>query len=152
MNDLAQIIDKVLAWLNSFFGVKTAQQFYQTIDVTVATGATAGSLNETSVTLNQAFNKIVGIAYHEIEDGGQPNNYNVGGRSDRFAWIQLININNWNANSGVGPMQKFRKVNIGYGAGDKFHAQVTPNGVLASDLTGQMVLILERDLTELPGQ
>ena len=150
--NIDQLFAKLKELLFSLFGVKTAQQYYQVIDVTVANGTLADSLNEQSVTLNQAYNKIVGIAYHEITAGGQANNYNVGARSKRFTWVELVNINNWNANTGVGPMQKFRKVNIGYGEGDKFFAQITPNAALTSDLTGQMVLILERDLTELPGQ
>lgn len=152
MNDLERIIDKVLAWLSSFFGVKTAQQYYQVIDVNIPTAAAADSLNEVPITLNQAYNKIIGIAYHEITAGGQSNNYNVGARSKRFTWVELVNINNWNANTGVGPMHKFRKVNIGYGEGDKFFAQISPNALTTSAITGQMVLILERDLTELPSQ
>jgi hypothetical protein len=150
MNDLKVLVQMVLDWLNSFFGVKTSQQRYQVIDVTVPSGLAAAQLREFSVQLDRAFNKIVGIAYHPIAEGTAALNYNVGAKTNRQTWVDLVNVSSWQANTGVGPMQKFRKVNIPYGNGDTFYAQIQNNALLASDLTGQMVLILERDNTELP--
>lgn len=127
-----------------------AQRRYQVINTNVPNATTAGSLKEFSVTLDQDFNKIVGIAFHEITDGGVANNYNIGSRSSRRVWVDPVNVKSWNADQNVAPDTKFRSVDIDYGKGDLFYAQIVPNGAPNADLTGQMVLVLERSTTQGP--
>ncbi len=128
---------------------KLTQYRFQSIDVLVANASPAGGYGN-NVQLDRDFNRIVGIGYFEKEDGGIPNDYSVGARTIRQTWVDPININAWNANSGVAVMGKYYKVNIPYGSGDTFYATIETGDVLTSDLTGQMVLILEKDLTEQP--
>lgn len=127
-----------------------AQRRYQVINTNVPNATVAGSLKEFSVALDQDFNKIVGIAFHEINDGGVANNYNVGSRSSRRVWVDPVNVKSWNADENVAPDTKFRSVDIDYGKGDLFYAQVVPNAAPNSDLTGQLVLVLERSITQGP--
>jgi hypothetical protein len=126
------------------------QRRFLVINVLVANGTAALTPVEASVQLDREFNKIVGIGFFQVTDGGIPNNYNVGARSNRKTWLDDININAWNANQNVGPMQKYIVLDIPYGSGDTFYAKVIPNAVTTSDLTAQMVLVLEKSLTELP--
>jgi hypothetical protein len=123
---------------------------YQVINITVPINSTAAQAIEASVQLDRKYNKIIGIGYAEISNADQDNNYNVGARSNRLTWIDDINIKMWQAESGVGPMMKFFRTNISYGAGDTFYARVTPNGSPNAAFAGQMVLILKADLTEQP--
>jgi hypothetical protein len=123
---------------------------YQVINITVPINSTAAQAVEQSATLDRNYNKIIGIGYAEISNADQDNNYNVGARSNRLTWIDDINIKMWQAESGVGPMFKFFKTNIVYGSGDTFFARVTPNGSPNAAFSGQMVLILQADLTEKP--
>jgi hypothetical protein len=124
---------------------------YQVINIATAANALANSLTEQSVQPDRDYNLIVGIAYFETDDANLPDNYNVGFRTSRKQWIDDININAWDANSGVGPMFKYYRVNIPYGSGDVCYARILLNATAAtSAVTGQMVLILKQDLTELP--
>jgi hypothetical protein len=127
-----------------------AQRRYQVIATNVPNATTAGVLREFSATLDQDFNKIVGIAFHEIEAGNNANNYNVGCRSARRVWVDLVNIKSWNADQNVAPDTKFRSVDIPYGKGDVFYAQVSPGANTNTDVLGQLVLVLERSLTQDP--
>lgn len=123
---------------------------FQIIDVTVANGS---SVTETpSVQLDRQFNRIIGIGYFEKTDGGLGSNYDVGAKTQRQVYIDPINVNGWAADGNVGPMQKYYKVNIPYASGDNFYAIVVPGAATSSDLTGQMVLILAKDYTEMPRQ
>lgn len=128
---------------------KLTQYRLQKIDVSVANLSAAGSYGN-NVQLDRAFNRIVGIGYFETAAGGITTNYNVGAKTDRQTWIDPINIQAWNANSGVPVMGKYYKVNIPYASGDTFYALITTGAALTADLTGQMVLILQKDLTEQP--
>lgn len=123
---------------------------FQVINITVATGSTANAAYEANVQLDRDYNKVIGIGFFEVADGGIADNYNVGARTQRQTWLDPININAWQADSGVGPNEKYYKVEIPYGSGDTFYCRVEPNASPASDLKGQMVLILSRDLTEMP--
>lgn len=127
-----------------------AQRRYQVIAVNVPNATVSGTLKEFSVALDQDFNKIVGIAFHEINDGGIANNYNVGSRSSRRVWVDPVNVKSWNADQNVAPDTKFRSVDIDYGKGDLFYAQVVPGANCTEDLTGQLVLVLERSITQGP--
>lgn len=137
------------------------QRRYMRIPISLASVILANSNNEAGLELDRTFNKIVGAAYHEITDGGVTNNYRVGFRTDRYTWVDPVNINNWNANTGVAVEGKFRKFKsedpkdkggIGYGMGDKGYVVIVPGANTASTLSGELVLILERDNTELPRQ
>jgi hypothetical protein len=123
---------------------------YFVIDVSLPNGSAADVPIEASQQLDRAFNKITGIGFFEVSDGGIPGNYNVGARSNRKTWIDDININAWNANENVGPMDKYIQTDIPYASGDTFFVKVTPNAATTSVLSGQLVLILENSLTELP--
>lgn len=138
-----------------------SQRRYMRIPITVLNGVLTGTNNEANAELDRAFNKIIGVAYHEITAGGLSTNYRVGFRTDRYTWVDPVNISNWNCNTGVPVEGKFRKFKsedpkdrggIGYGMGDKGYVTVIPGANLSSDLTGELVLILERDNTELPRQ
>lgn len=128
---------------------KLKQFRMQKIAVTVANGSAAGSY-QNNVQLDKQFNKIVGIGFFEKTDGGIAGNYDVGAKTDRQTWIDPININAWNANENVGPMFKYYKMEIPYASGDSFYLMLNTGAATSSDLTGQMVLILAKDLTELP--
>lgn len=129
--------------------IKDKEVFFQVIDATALSGSLAGQVQETSIQLNRDYNRIIGIGYFEIDDANVTDNYLVGARTNRKTWIEDININAWDANQNVGPMGKYYEVNIPYGSGDTFYARQTPGATLSSDLTGQMVLILCRDLVEI---
>lgn len=132
-------------------GKQAESQFrFQRIDITVPSGTLANSTVEANVQLDRDYNRVVGIAFFETADGGISQNYNVGARTSRSQWIDLISYFAWNANENVGPVDKYYRVNIPYGSGDTFYAQVQVNAQPASDLVGQMVLILKRDLDEIP--
>ena len=130
---------------------KLSQYRFQMINVSLPIASVAGTPVEASVQLDRDFNKVVGIGYFEITDGDNLNNYQVGARTNRQTWIDPINIKAWKAEEGVGPQLKYYKVLIPYGSGDTFYARVIPGVNVATDaLAGQMVLILQRDNTELP--
>ena len=133
------------------FGSDESEVRYQVINITTAAVQAANSLTESNIQPDRDFNRIVGVGYFEMDDGGIPEDYNVGFRTTRKQWIDDININAWNANSGVSPRLKYYPQNIPYGSGDICYARITLNGnASATAVIGQMVLILKRDLTELP--
>lgn len=128
-----------------------SQYRFQVIPISLAIASAANQMVQFSVQLDRDFNKIVGLGYNEITDGDNGNNYTVGAKTQRQQWIDPINALFWKADNQVGPMEKYYRVNIPYGSGDTFYAQVTPGITVATDaLAGQMVLILKRDMTELP--
>jgi hypothetical protein len=126
---------------------KLSQFRMQKITVLVADTSPAGNYSN-NVQLDRQFNKIVGIGFFQIADGGIPNNFDVGAKTDRQVWVDPINISAWDANENVGPMQKYYSVNIPYASGDTFYAMINTGAILTADLTAQMVLILAKDLTE----
>lgn len=128
--------------------IKDQEVFFQNIDVLVANGTLADSLNELSIQANRDYNKIVAIGWFETEDGGIPGDYLLGFRTNRKTWIPPIPVNAWLSNDNVGPMMKYYEVNIPFGSGDTLYAIVNNNAALTADLVGQMVLILAQDLTE----
>ncbi len=116
----------------------------------MADGSPAGNYGN-NIQLDRQFNKIVGIGFAQITDGGIADQYDVGAKTERQTWMDPVNVNFWTANGNVGPMEKYYKVNIPYGSGDTFFAMInTYTATSGSDLVGQMVLILEKDLTEVP--
>ena len=128
-----------------------AEVRWQVINMATATITAANTLTEANVQLDRDYNNIVGIGYFETSAGGLTSNYNVGARTNRKTWLDDININAWNANSGVSPILKYYPCKIPYGSGDVFYARVTTNAAAStSAITGQMVLILSRTLVELP--
>lgn len=128
-----------------------SQVRFQVIPVTVPNGTAANSLLSSNVQLDRDYNRVVGIGYFEMTDGGVADDYNVGAKTARSQWIDPININAWDANQNVSPNEKYYKVNIPYASGDTFYAQIELNAnPTTSDLTGQMVLILKRDLDQIP--
>jgi hypothetical protein len=129
---------------------KLSSYRFQVIDILIASGS-SNSVTP-SVQLDKQFNKIIGIGYFEKTDGGLGSDYNVGAKTQRQVWIDPVIINAWAADNNVGPMSKYYKVNIPYASGDNFYAIVDPGAATSSDLTGQMVLILAKDLTEMPRQ
>ena len=123
----------------------------QVINLGQSANAVANTLIESSVTLDRDYNRIIGIGFFETSDGGAAAElYNVGARDKRRTWVDDININAWDANSGVGPDEKMMRVNIPYASGDLFYGRVTPTVNTNTALTGQMVLLLAKDLTEIP--
>jgi hypothetical protein len=126
------------------------QTRFQVIPIVVPAGTAIGTPIEASVQLDRAYNKITGIAFFEIADGGIANDYNVGARSQRLTWIDPINVNAWQADDGVAPDDKYYGTDIPFASGDTFYARVTPNAIPGTNLTAQMVLRLENSLTELP--
>jgi hypothetical protein len=130
---------------------KESQYRFQVISLSAPIATTAGTVVEGSVQLDRDFNKVIGIGFFQITDGDLINNYSVGARTNRQTWIDPINANAWKAEENVGPQDKYYKVNIPYGSGDTFYGRIIPGGTVATDaLAGQMVLILKRDMTELP--
>jgi hypothetical protein len=127
---------------------KLSEYRFQVITVTVANGSS--NPVQPSVQLDKQFNKIVGIGFVTIDDGGITDNYNVGAKTQRQVWIDPMNVQMWTANGNVGPMQKYYNVNIPYASGDNFYAMLEPGAATSSVLNAQMVLVLVRDLTELP--
>jgi len=116
----------------------------------VPSGSLADAIAQQSVTLDRGFNKVIGIGYAEVTDGGIPGNYDVGAKTQRQQWMDPFNVSMWLAQEAVGPNDKFYRVNIPYASGDSFYVTVTPGSAPASNLVGQMILILKRDMTELP--
>jgi hypothetical protein len=131
---------------------KNAQRRYQVVSISVPNPTTAGQVVEQALALDRDFNKIVGAAFHEIANGGIANNYQVGLRTDRKQWVDPVNIQNWSANTGVAIEGKFRKfgAGIGYGMGDQAYVQIIPGANTSAAMRGELVLLLERDLTEVP--
>ena len=133
------------------FGSDESEVRYQVIPIETAAIQAANSLTEADVQPDRDFNRIVGVGFFETDDGGLTGNYNVGFRTTRKQWIDDININAWNANTGVSPRLKYYPQNIPYGSGDICYARIVLNGAPStSEVIGQMVLILKRDLSQLP--
>lgn len=142
----------------------SSQRRYQRIPITVANGVLSGSNNEANITLDPAFNKIIAVAFHETGagSGGLSGNYRVGFRTDNYVWVDPITSFNWNTATGVPIDGKFRwfkdpnnpddKGGIGYGTNMKAYVTVIPGANLSADLVGELVLILQRDLTQVPSQ
>lgn len=129
---------------------KISQFRVQKINITIPVASIAGNYSS-NITLDQQFNKILGIGFVEKVAGGLASLYDVGAKTDRQQWIDPISVFFWTANGNVGPMEKYYKVNIPYVAGDIFFLQVnTGAAVSGADFQGQMVLYLAKDLTELP--
>lgn len=126
------------------------QQRYQIIRLTVVNGTIINQTNENNgLRLDPGFNKITGISVQEIANGGIPLNYQVGARNDRKVWVDPVNIQNWLAAAGVAPDLKYLSVNIDYNDGDTFYATIKNQAALTADLTIEMTLRLEKDLTEI---
>ena len=144
--------DKVKELLMALgFGSDESEVRYQVINIATSASQAANSLVESSVQPDRDYNRIVGVGFFEVDDANLAGNYNIGFRTTRKQWIDDININAWNANSGVSPRLKYYPQNIPYGSGDICYARIVLNGTAAtSAVSGQMVLILKRDLTELP--
>jgi len=123
--------------------------FFQVIDVDLADPGTPDQVVETFISANRDYNKVIGIGWFEQADGGAVKDYLVGFRTNRKTWIEDISAKAWDADQNVAIMQKYMEVNIPYGSGDTLYARVTPGVALTSNLVGQMVLILQKDLTEL---
>lgn len=131
--------------------VEESQFRFFRIPITVPNPTNANTLIEASAQLDRDFNRIVGIGYFEVAAGGIGDDYSVGARTTRQQWIDPININAWDANTGVPLPGKYYPVNIPYGSGDTFYAQVEIGATATSAaMSGQMVLILKRDLKEMP--
>lgn len=132
------------------YGEKTQRRFL-TISLGSSANITANTLTQTSVTLDKDFNRIVKIGFFETANGGAAAGlYNVQASDKRRMWIDPINVNAWKAESAVGPEEKYYDVDIPYAAGDPFYGAVIPTVNTNAALTGQMVLVLERDTIESP--
>lgn len=124
---------------------------YQVIPISVANNSAVNTLTEASVQLDRDYDKITGLAYHEIASGGAAaNNYQVGVKTSRKQWVDPVNINNWRADTGVPPDLKFRRMNIPYASGDSFYVQIINGAITNAALQGELVMRLEKSLTELP--
>lgn len=128
---------------------KLANTRFQKIDITIPNASAAGGYGA-SVNLDRQFNKIIGIGFFEIEDGGIAQNYNVGAKTDRQVWVDPINYMAWKAEDGVGPMYKYFSVDIEYASGDAFYLILNTGAATSADLVGQMVLILQKSNTATP--
>jgi hypothetical protein len=123
---------------------------YQYIPLTIDVATAIDALVSESVQLDQAFNRITGIAVTVVDDGGLGDALLVGARTNRKVWVDEIPVNLWNADSGVSPNDKYLSVNIPFASKDVFYIQAIPLAALASDAIVYMVLRLEADLTETP--
>lgn len=121
----------------------------QVINITVPNPTTSGSAITSSITLDRAYNRVVGVAFFEIATGGVPDNYSIGVVNSRKTIIDDINVNAWDANAGVAVSDKYYPLNESYGAGDQWTVRVIPGANTSAAMSGQLVLILESDLTEL---
>jgi hypothetical protein len=130
---------------------KLTQYRFQKINITIAQTSVAGAY-QASVQLDRQFNKIVGIAFVEKQgDAVLLDLYDVGAKTERQVWIDPISVLLWTADGNVGPMQKYYSVDIPYASGDSFYAMINTQAVVTNnDFLAQMVLILAKDLTELP--
>ncbi|MBX2955438.1 MAG: hypothetical protein KF846_04750 [Cyclobacteriaceae bacterium] len=115
----------------------------QVINIQLPAGVGAGQLREIPLLVDTDYKRITGMAFHQLADGGVANNYNVGFRTDRKQWVDPININNWNANTGVAIEDKFREVDIPVHVNDIGYAMIVPGALTTGDLIGQLVLMLE---------
>lgn len=123
----------------------------QVIQLGQSTNAVANTTIETNISLDKDYNRIIGIGFFETASGGAAAElYDVGARDKRRTWVDDININAWDANTGVGPDDKLMRVNIPYASGDLFYGRIIPRVNTNTALTGQMVLLLAKDLTEIP--
>lgn len=126
---------------------------YVRIPITVANGTLLNSYREASAELDRAYNKILGVAFHQVADGGLNTNYRVGFKTDKKEWVPPVNVNNWNSDDGVPVMGKYRtfgKQGIGYGMGDRAYVTIIPGANTASDLIGELVIVCARDNQEVP--
>lgn len=121
----------------------------QVIDITVPNPTQANQTVEASVQLDKAFNRIVKVGYFEAQNGGVSGNYNVGVRSTRKTLIDDINIGAWKADN-AGPEEKYYDMNEQYASGDSLYVRVTPLANTSAAMSGQLVVILEEHLTEMP--
>jgi len=128
---------------------KLSNTRFQKIDITVPNGSSAGGFGA-SVQLDRQFNKIIGIGFFEVADGGIAQNYNVGAKTDRQVWVDPITYFAWQAKEGVSPMAKYFAVDIEYASGDTFYMILNTGAALSADLVGQMVLVLQKSNTATP--
>lgn len=129
---------------------KLSQYRIQKVNITIPDTSVAGFYQAT-IQLDRQFNVILGVGFVEIDDGGIPLQYDVGGKTDRQTWLDPINVSFWTANGNVGPMQKYYSVSIPYSSGDTWFAMVnTYAAVTGSDLKAQMVLFLSKSLNQVP--
>lgn len=121
----------------------------QVIPITVPNPTTANTVVEANVQLDKGFNRIVKVGYFEIGAGGVSENYNVGVRNTRKTLVDDININAWSAVE-AGPEQKYYDINEQYASGDSLYVRVTPGANTSAAMSGQLVVVLEESLTEMP--
>lgn len=129
------------------------QYTYVRIAISVPNPTVSGTVVEANAALDRAYNKIIGVAFHEIADGGVTNNYRVGFRTDRKEWVPPVNISNWNADSGVPVMGKYRtfgKQGIGYAQGDNAYVTIIPGANTSAAMSGELVIVCARDNEEVP--
>lgn len=126
---------------------------YQNLVCVIPSGSAANAMQEFDIALDRGYNKITGIMVNVLLSSTLNNNLLVGGRTDRELGIpDQIPIAGWNGNdqAGVAPDDKFISMNVGYGSGETYYAQLTPLASPGADVTVYVTLRLEADLTELP--
>lgn len=121
----------------------------QVIPISVTNPTAANTIVEANVQLDKGFNRIVKVGYFEIGAGGISGNYNVGVRNSRKTLVDDININAWTS-ADAGPENKYYDINEQYASGDSLYVRVTPGANTSAAMSGQLVVILEEGLTELP--
>ena len=127
---------------------------YQTIPLTIANGTVVNTLTEANVTLDREFNVITGIEVTQVtSDATLLNQILVGGKTSRKVWIDQIPLNNWLADTGVSPNDKFFDVLIPFGSGDNFYFQAVNLAVPgANNAVLYMTLRLEANMEVMPRQ
>jgi hypothetical protein len=123
---------------------------YQNIPLTIPNATVINSLLEANVELDRGYQRITGIQVSVIDNTTLANNLLIGARSNRKTWIDLIPRAAWNAETSVGPDDKFMEIDIPYGSGDTFYLQAQNLAVPGADVQLYMTVRLENSLTELP--
>lgn len=118
--------------------------FYQTVDVVIASIATAGLQTETEVLLNDTYKKCIGIAFIEISNAGNTR-YDLGFKNNPSEQLaQLHDKSMWIApSSGVRLDDKFKDVEFDV-TGQRSYIQLKTYANSSAEIRLQAIFKLQK--------
>lgn len=118
------------------------EYFNQVVPVTVATGTGANTISETSATLNESYDDVVGVRVIQLANGGDAN-YQVGLTNPDKTLHALTHNSDWLFSSSVGFSDRNKAVNAP-AQGKQITVQVKNVAALGTDLQLQVIFLLAR--------
>lgn len=119
---------------------------YQTKQITVASSVSANTTQEDTIELETGYDRVTGIAVHEITDGSITDGYyRIGIQDQDRVYHGLTHIDNWDGGTGVSPNDKFKKIDFEVKQSQLVTIKTNVPASPSTDLKYEIVFRLERD-------